>query len=108
MKAIDSRIRRLQYRLCPDKGQPQRLWVLVKPNYGLALDLDRCTQILGECRVLPMGRFGCLNFLGIPEGLTARELEQYLRRNGAGTFCSAGRPTDSSWSNQAQMASDGT
>ena len=85
MKAFDSRIRRLQDRLCPDNGQPQRLWVLIKPGYGLALDQDRCIHILEECGFLPTGRFGVVNLCGIPDGLNAEELENYLRRNGAGS-----------------------
>jgi|SRR5678815_612927 hypothetical protein len=113
MKAIDSRIRRLKGRLCPDKGE-QRLWVSVKPGYGLALDLDRCTQILDECGFLPTVRFGFLNFLDIPDGLNAKELEQYLRKNGA-EICGSGPDQQqsvpygasrSSWSNQMQISAD--
>jgi hypothetical protein len=117
MNAIDSRIRRLQGRLCPDNGQPQRLWVLVKAGYGLALDQDRCFQILGECGFLPTGRFGVVNFLGIPDDLNAKELEQFLRRNGAETCGFGGdqehgRPggarqlDDTKWSSQAQIGAD--
>ena len=119
MKAIDSRIRRLQDRLCPDQGHPQRLWVMKLVGREFALDLDRCSEILGECGFLPIGRFGVLNFMDIPDGLNAKELEKYLRKNGAETCgsgraqeqsvpCGAGRPADNSWSNQAQMAQNGT
>jgi hypothetical protein len=108
MKAIGNRIRRLQGRLCPDIGQPQRLWVTLLAGREFALDLDRCTEILGECGFLPSTRFGVVNLCGIPDGLNAKELEQFLRKNDAGTFCSAGRPTDSRWSNQAQLAQNGT
>jgi hypothetical protein len=117
MKAIDSRIRRLQDRLCPENGQPQCLWVAIRPSYGPALDLDKCVQILGEGGFLPTGRFGCLNFLGIPEGLNARELEQFLRKNGAETCGFGGNQKqggpggalplgETSWSNQVQMSAD--
>ena len=82
MKAIDSRIRRLQGRLCPDNGQPQRLWVTVLAGCELALDIDRCVDILGECGFLSAGRFGVVSLCGIPDGLNARELEKYLRTNG--------------------------
>ena len=81
MKAIDSRIRRLQGRLCPDKGE-QRLWVTTLPFRQFALDLDRCVEILGECGFLPTGRFGIVSLCGIPDGLNAKELENYLRTNG--------------------------
>ncbi len=83
MKAIDSRIRRLQGRLCPDIGQPQRLWVTVLWGREFALDQDRCIEILGECGFPPKTRFCVLSFCGIPDGLNARELEEYLRTNGA-------------------------
>jgi hypothetical protein len=82
MKAIDSRIRRLQDRLCPDHGQEQRFWLTILPGQKFALDQDRCIEILGECGFLPPGRFGVVSLCGIPDGLNAKELEQYLRKNG--------------------------
>ena len=90
MKAIDSRIRRLQQQLCPDAGQEQRLWVVKLVGQEFALDQDRCIDILRECGFLPTGRFGVVDFLGIPDGLNAKELEQYLRQNGA-QICGSGR-----------------
>jgi hypothetical protein len=119
MKAIDSRIRRLQGRLCPDGGQEQRLWVTTLIGRELALDSDRCVDILGECGFLPAGRFGIVSLCGIPDGLNAKELEKYLRTYGtqAPGFglgrqesmpSGMGRLGNSSWPNQAQMASDGT
>ena len=117
MKAIDSRIRRLQGRLLPDNGQPQRLWVTVLAGAEFALDLDRCVDILRECGFLPRTRFGVLHFCGIPDGLNAQELKKHLRRNGAG-ICGFGRdqeqsmpsgatrPGDSSRSSQAQIGAD--
>jgi len=98
MKAIDSRIRRLQSRLCPDGGQEQRLWVTVLAGCELALDLDRCADILDECGGFPSTRFGVLHFCGIPDGLNAKELETFLRKNGAATRGLGG--------NQAQMSAD--
>jgi len=103
MKTIDRRIRRLQGRLCPDNGQPQRLWVLTQPGCELALDLDRCTEILDERGVLPTGRFGVLNLMGIPNGLSAKELVHFLRSGPTGV----GRPSGS-WSTQAPLAQNGT
>ncbi len=82
MKAIASRIRRLQQRLCPDGGQEQRLWFTSVTGCELVLDLDRCAEILDECGFLPKGRFCVVNLCGIPDGLNARELENYLRTNG--------------------------
>jgi hypothetical protein len=117
MKAIDSRIRRLQHQLCPDHGQEQRLWVAVIVGREFALDQDRCIEILDECGFLPKTRFGVLSFCGIPDGLNAKELENYLRRNGTQT-CNFGasqprvgpggatRLGEASCSSQAQIASD--
>jgi hypothetical protein len=83
MKAIDSRIRRLQHQLCPDVGQEPRFWVSVIFGREFALDQDKCIEILGEGGFLPKTRFGVLHFSGIPDGLDARGLEKYLRINGA-------------------------
>ena len=114
MKAIDSRIRRLQSRLCPDNGQPQHFWIAVLAGAEFALDQDRCIEILRECGFLPSTRFGVLNFFGVPNGLNAKELEQYLRKNGA-AICgfvgnqghiglgAAGRPGNPRFSAQGQM-----
>ena len=90
MKAIDSRIRRLQQQLCPDEGQPKRIWVTVLAGQQFALDQDRCIEILRDGGFLPSSRFVVLHFCGIPDGLNAKELEQYLRRNGA-RICGTGR-----------------
>ena len=82
----------------------------------LALDLDRCAEILDECGFLPKGRFCVVNLCGIPDGLNAKELEKYLRQNGAQTrgFASYQDKDGSeerdpvqgmhSWLNHAQMS----
>ena len=98
MKAIDSRIRRLQSRLCPDNGQPQHFWIAVLAGAEFALDQHRCIEILGDCGFLPSTRFGVLDFCGIPDGLNGKQLEQYLRKNGEDTR-GFGR-------NQTQMSAD--
>jgi len=85
MKAIDSRIRRLEGLLFADNGQPQRIWVTIHPGCELALNLDRCVDILREGGFLPSSRFGVLDFCGIPQGLNAKELETFLRKNGEET-----------------------
>jgi hypothetical protein len=115
MKAIGNRIRKLEVRLFPDIGQPQRLWVTVLWGREFALDQDRCIEILGECGFLPNTRFGLVNLCGIPDGLTARELEKYLRTNGTqapgfgGVQKHVGQGGafqlgDNNWSNHAQMS----
>ena len=97
MKAIDSRIRRLQDKFCPENGQ-ERLWFTSLAGCELALDLDRCAEILGQCGFLPKGRFCIVNLCGIPDGLNAKELEKFLRKNGAETRGFGGY--------QAQMSAD--
>jgi hypothetical protein len=114
MKAIHSRIRRLQDKFCPENGQ-ERLWFTNLAGCELALDLESCAEILDECGFLPKGRFCVVNLCGVPDGLNAKELEKFLRKNGAQTCAGnerhggsevAGQRGDSSWSNQAQIASD--
>ena len=106
MKAIGNRIRKLETRLFPDNGQPQRLWFTILARCKLALDPDRCTQILQECGFLPTDRFGVLNFCGIPDGLNAKELEQFLRRNGAKICGFGGDQEQRSLSAQVQTSAD--
>jgi hypothetical protein len=57
--------------------------IVCKAGWGLALDQDTCLRILGEAGFLPTGRMGIVNFLDIPEGLDAAEMEKFLRDNGA-------------------------
>jgi hypothetical protein len=83
MKTIDNRVRKLENRCCNEK--PQRLWVACLVGWGLALDRDRCIEILGECGFLPTARFGVVNLCQIPDGLNAKDLEGFLRTHGAGT-----------------------
>ena len=83
MRTIDNRVRKLENRFCDEK--PQLLWVACLAGWGLALDQDRCIEILGECGFLPTGRFGLVNLCQIPDGLNARDLERFLREHGAQT-----------------------
>ena len=85
MKTIDSRIRRLEDRFSLGNGKPQLLLVACKAGWGLALDRDRCVQILGECGFLPTGPVGVVNLCQIPDGLNAEDLEKFLREDGAET-----------------------
>jgi len=66
-------------------GKPQLLLVVCKAGWRLALDQDRCIQILRECGFLPTGPVGLVNLGQIPEGLSAEELARLLRENGAET-----------------------
>jgi hypothetical protein len=54
-------------------------------GWGLALDSDRCIDILGECGFLPTGPVGLVDLCQIPDCLNAEELERFLREHGAET-----------------------
>ena len=84
MKTIHRRIRKLEDRFCP--AEPGWLLVVSCVWRELALDQDRCIEILRECGHLPTGPgFGIVNLWEIPDGLNAQELERYLRKDGAET-----------------------
>ena len=83
VKEINRRVRTLENRFCDEK--PQRLWVTRTVGEELALNDDRCIEILGECGFLPTGRFGIVNVGQIPKGLNAKDLETFLRAYGAET-----------------------
>src|SRR5258707_1137124 len=80
---INRRIRKLEDRYGLADGKPQLLLVVTLAGRVLALDQDRCIQILRECGLLPTGPVGVVNLGHIPEGLNAEELERYLRKHGA-------------------------
>jgi len=63
----------------------QILYFIRRSGVRLALDRDTCIQILREGGFLPTGPIGFVNFLDIPEGLNAQELERYLREQGEET-----------------------
>ena len=64
-------------------GKPRILLVVCKAGWRLALDMDRCVEILDECGSLPTGPVGLVSLLGIPEGLNAGQTERFLREHGA-------------------------
>jgi len=66
--------------------EPEQLLVVVTAaDRGLALDQDRCIEILRECGFLPTGPVGVVNLGDIPQGLNADQLERFLRKDGAET-----------------------
>jgi len=90
MKTIDRRIRKIEERFWPANDKPTLLLVVTSAARVLALDEDRCIEILRECGYLPTGPIGLVNLGQIPHGLTAEELERYLREDGAET-CGLGQ-----------------
>ena len=75
----------LEERLGLADGKPPFLIVVTYADRGLALDQDRCVEILRECGHLPTGPMGLVNLGRVPRGLNARELERFLRERGAET-----------------------
>jgi hypothetical protein len=61
----------------------QLLLVVTAAGKALALDQDRCIQILRECGFLPTGPVGVVNLGQVTDGLDAEELERFLRESGA-------------------------
>jgi hypothetical protein len=85
MKTISKRLVKLEDRLGIADGKPRILIVVTPVGRGLALDEDRCIEILGECGYLPPGTVRVVDLGRIPRGLNAKELESYLRKHGAET-----------------------
>jgi hypothetical protein len=82
MRTVARRIAKLEDRFLPGNGKPQLLLVVTAAGKALALDQDRCIQILRECGFLPTGPVGLVNLGEIPNGLNAEELERFLRKDG--------------------------
>lgn len=76
------RIAKLEKQFGTVESEPPLL--LVVSSGSLALDEDRCIEILGECGFLPTGPvFAAVSLCRIPKGLNAKETERYLRENGS-------------------------
>lgn len=96
MTTLMRRISRLEDQF-GSANRPRRCTLIVVCNagWGLALDEDRCIQILGECGFLPTGPAGVVNLGNIPHGLSAEETERFLREHGA-EICGLGGAQDPS------------
>jgi hypothetical protein len=81
VKIIDRRLRKLENQFGFVDEKKRILLVVCNAGWGLALDQDRCIEILGECGFLPTGPIGVVNLLDIPQGLNAEETERFLREN---------------------------
>jgi hypothetical protein len=86
MRTVTRRIGKLEDRFwIGDRKRQCILLIVCKAGWGLALDRDRCIEILRECGFLPTGPVGLVNLGQIPDGLNAEELERFLREDGAET-----------------------
>jgi len=82
-------------------SQEQILYLLNRIERKDKVDSATCSAVLEECGFLP-GRFpiAWLDFTGIPEGLSTKELEVYVRTH-AEAICSSGRKTQRSTDGKA-------
>jgi hypothetical protein len=94
VKIIDRRLRKLESQFGFVDEKKRILLVVCNAGWGLALDQDRCIEVLGERGFLPTGPIGVVNLLDIPEGLNAEETERFLRENGAERFSFRTREDD--------------
>jgi hypothetical protein len=85
VRTIARRLQKLEQDFGLGPESEQLLMVVTAADRGLALDQDRCVQILRECEFLPKGPVGVVNLGDIPKGLNAEELETFLRKDGAVT-----------------------
>jgi hypothetical protein len=82
MTTITRRLCKLEDQFGTGSRKPRLLLVACQAGWGLATDIGRCIQILGECGSLPAGPVGLVNLLGIPDGLNAEQTERFLQENG--------------------------
>ena len=86
MNTLTRRIGRLEDQLgFGGKRRPSILLIVCHYGWELALDQDRCIEILGEGGFLSDAPISCVNFLNIPKGMNAEETERFLREHGAET-----------------------
>src|SRR5580658_7460728 len=85
MSIIDRQIRKLENQLGVVDEDKRIRFVVCRADLGLALDQDRCIEILGEGGFLSDAPISCVNFLNIPKGMNAEETEGFLREHGAET-----------------------
>jgi hypothetical protein len=83
MKSVIRRIARLEDRFAPNLEEEPFLVIVRRMDRKLALDKDACLQILRECGFLRGGSIRVVKLGNIPDGLSAAELEKFLRENGA-------------------------
>ena len=83
MKTVLGRIAALEDRFGTAVRREPLLMVVCHAGSELALDQDKCIEILRETGLLPTGPVGLLSFRHVPAGLNAKETEEYLREHAA-------------------------
>jgi hypothetical protein len=82
MRAVSRRLNKLDHQFGLSPKHP-RLLMIVTGYRTLAIDEDACVKILDEAGFLPMSGIATVDLLDIPQGLSARETERFLRDNSA-------------------------
>jgi hypothetical protein len=91
MTNLQRRIERLERPAGASTQAGLRL-IVVDGGAAFAMDVDRCVEILAESGFLRNGPgISTVDLLDIPHGLSAQELERYLREHGAEICNSSGR-----------------
>jgi hypothetical protein len=80
MKNLRCRIEQLEQRT--GASQQRLVLVVTRSEVELPLDTDRCEEILTESGYMRNGSMAILDLTNVPHGLSAKELEQYLREHG--------------------------
>lgn len=83
MKSIDGRLSKLEHRFGIADDRERFVVILDGAGSTRALSDDRCIQILDEAGLLHTGGFGVVDLTQIPNGLSAKETEMFLRESGA-------------------------
>ena len=83
MKSIQGRLSKLEHRFGIADDRERFVVILDGAGSTRALSDDRCIQILDEAGFLHTGGFGVVDLTQIPNGLTAKETERYVREGGA-------------------------
>jgi hypothetical protein len=81
MKTVIGRIAELEDRFGTAARKEPLLFVVCHADQALALDQDKCIEILRQTGRLPTGPVGLLSFRRVPAGLNAKETEDYLREH---------------------------
>ena len=83
MKSIQGRLNKLEHRFGIADDRERFVVILDGAGSTRALSDDRCIQILDEAGLLHTSGFGVVDLTQIPNGLSAKETERFLRESGA-------------------------
>ena len=82
MKSIHGRLSKLEHRFGIADDRDRFIVILAGAGSERAISDDRCIQILDEAGLLHSSGFGVVDLTLIPNGLSAKETERFLRESG--------------------------